>query len=311
MTVTPVLGLTLMSANMAQKEVVFNEAIVAFDALFRGSVISASLTADPASPALGDCYVIGASPTGLWSGHAYQIAFFYNGWQFVAPPLHLQLYDVATSSFMRYEGPSMHWVTVSSNPQHTPPLVANFTTFTNLNSATLTDRIAGAIPSLHVKPGGSGVNSTLYGVFQAAPGGAFSLVGKVKSTMFGTATGWNGAGIAVYNSAGPKATALWLTASNGPALGAGDWSGAITGGSLYLGTTLADGDYFLHIDYDGTNVNLGISRNGLDIVNVHSVTLASLLGAITAVGIFWGGSTAGIEHDFLHFYVGTLGTSGL
>ena len=31
---SPTLGLTLMSASQAQKEVVFNQAIIAFDALF-------------------------------------------------------------------------------------------------------------------------------------------------------------------------------------------------------------------------------------------------------------------------------------
>jgi hypothetical protein len=133
MTTTPVLNLTLMAPNMAQKEVVFNEAIVAFDALFRGSVISASLTADPASPALGDCYVIAHPATGLWSGNDYAIAFYYNGWQFITPPLQIQLYDVATSEFIRYEGSSLHWVSI---PATTVAVLADLTDVTGTGSAT-------------------------------------------------------------------------------------------------------------------------------------------------------------------------------
>ena len=48
MTTTPNLGLTLMTASQAQKEVVFNKFLVAFDALFRGVVLSMTLNTPPA-----------------------------------------------------------------------------------------------------------------------------------------------------------------------------------------------------------------------------------------------------------------------
>src|SRR3954453_20013198 len=97
---SPILGLTMMSASQAQKEVVFNNFLIAMDALFKGSVLDSTLTAPPVSPALGDAYIIAASPTGAWSGKAHKVAFYFNGWQFVAPPDKLRLYSVAQSEFM-------------------------------------------------------------------------------------------------------------------------------------------------------------------------------------------------------------------
>jgi hypothetical protein len=102
MSVSPVLGLTLMSASQAQKEAVFNALLIAMDSLFRGSVLSATLATPPTSPAEGDSYVIAASATGAWSGQDHKITFYFNGWQFITPPLQITLYDVATSAFIRY-----------------------------------------------------------------------------------------------------------------------------------------------------------------------------------------------------------------
>ena len=44
------------------------------------------LTAPPASPADGDCYLVAASPTGAWAGKGGQIAFrMSTAWEFIAP----------------------------------------------------------------------------------------------------------------------------------------------------------------------------------------------------------------------------------
>ena len=61
MATSPILGLTLMSSAQAQKEVVFNNFLIAMDALFKLSVISMSLTTPPGSPSEGDAYVVAAS----------------------------------------------------------------------------------------------------------------------------------------------------------------------------------------------------------------------------------------------------------
>lgn len=50
-------------------------------------IISISLSAPPASPVPGDTYVIAASPTGSWSGHAGKVAeYTLAGWAIIAPP---------------------------------------------------------------------------------------------------------------------------------------------------------------------------------------------------------------------------------
>lgn len=49
-------------------------------------IISMSLTAAPASPAIGDTYVVAASPTGTWAGQAGKVAEYQiGGWSFITP----------------------------------------------------------------------------------------------------------------------------------------------------------------------------------------------------------------------------------
>jgi len=124
---TPNLGLTLMSASQAQKDTVFNNLAIAFDALFKGSVISAAVTTPPASPAVGDAYIVPAGATGWPVGHDDNVAFYFNGWQYIAPPLKLRLYDVATGRFMTYQGPSTHW---TNDPLSTVSVLGDLTNVT-------------------------------------------------------------------------------------------------------------------------------------------------------------------------------------
>jgi hypothetical protein len=48
------------------------------------SIKDRDLAAPPGSPADGDCYIVAASPTGFWSGHSGDIAFYLNtAWAFI------------------------------------------------------------------------------------------------------------------------------------------------------------------------------------------------------------------------------------
>lgn len=131
MAVTPRLGVLMMASNMAAKEQVFNEAILSFDALFSGSVISAAITTPPSSPADGDCYVVPAGATGAWSGKTNKIAFAYNGWQFVTAPTQYRVYNQATSQFIRFNGST--WDVV---PAGAP---VDLVDLTDVNAASATD----------------------------------------------------------------------------------------------------------------------------------------------------------------------------
>lgn len=80
------LGITLIETGQSQKEVTMNEAITILDAVIGGGVKDKDLATPPGSPAAGDRYIVAASPTGAWTGHAKHIAYFFNGgWRFINP----------------------------------------------------------------------------------------------------------------------------------------------------------------------------------------------------------------------------------
>ena len=87
MTLTTDLDITLLAGSMVNGYVPANEAFVRLaHAAGGGRLVTATATnTPPGSPAAGDGYLIGASPTGAWAGHANEIAFYFNGWIFHSP----------------------------------------------------------------------------------------------------------------------------------------------------------------------------------------------------------------------------------
>jgi len=87
-TTTPDLGIPYIAASQAQPEITHNEAISLLQALSNG-VISRGLnappvTSPPTSPAEGDAYIVGTSPTDDWAGRANCIAvYFGTAWLFL------------------------------------------------------------------------------------------------------------------------------------------------------------------------------------------------------------------------------------
>lgn len=84
MTNSPDLGIPLVSSPPpAQAEVLHNEAILLLIALQKGATDRAVNT-PPVSPSEEDVYILGAAPTGAWSGKANKIAVFIGGaWSFI------------------------------------------------------------------------------------------------------------------------------------------------------------------------------------------------------------------------------------
>lgn len=83
---TPNLVLPYIDANQSQKHVTHNAAIRELDALVQLAVIDDALATPPASPADGDRYIVAASPTGAWAGHAGHVAAWQDGaWNFYVP----------------------------------------------------------------------------------------------------------------------------------------------------------------------------------------------------------------------------------
>ncbi|MGJ8526893.1 DUF2793 domain-containing protein [Maritalea sp.] len=77
--------LPLIETNQAQKHITHNESIRAIDALLHLAVESVETNDPPASPEPGNSWIIGAMPTGIWSGKERKIATYdVNGWQYHA-----------------------------------------------------------------------------------------------------------------------------------------------------------------------------------------------------------------------------------
>lgn len=68
-------------------------ALQILDTMVAAAVEVPPLNTPPASPAAGACYVVGAAPTGAWSGKAGQVAAFGpGGWRYVVPADGMEVY---------------------------------------------------------------------------------------------------------------------------------------------------------------------------------------------------------------------------
>ena len=79
-------GLALLASGQAQKEITHNMALLRVDALLHAAVESRSLSAPPGSPVAGQCWLVPAGATGLWTGQDGRIAHWQEGgWDYIAP----------------------------------------------------------------------------------------------------------------------------------------------------------------------------------------------------------------------------------
>lgn len=105
MDVTQRLGLPLIASGQAQKEVMHNEALLLADLLIGGAVEEPPRNAPPATPAAGQAWIVGASPSGDWVGKAGFIAgYTAGGWRFVAATDGLSLLVKSTGTFATRRG---------------------------------------------------------------------------------------------------------------------------------------------------------------------------------------------------------------
>lgn len=77
------------------------------DVLVAPAVEEPPLATPPSAPAIGNCYIIGSSPSGAWSGHAQQMAAYTSGgWRFVAPRVGTSVYVASSGSIAVFGGGS-------------------------------------------------------------------------------------------------------------------------------------------------------------------------------------------------------------
>lgn len=75
-----------MPTDCAAPSIISRGALQVLDLIVAAAIEEPALSTPPAAPAIGSCYLVGASPTGAWAGRANQLAAFSSGgWRFVAP----------------------------------------------------------------------------------------------------------------------------------------------------------------------------------------------------------------------------------
>lgn len=105
MPMTPRFGLPLLAVAQAQKEVTHNEALTLIDALIHAAVEAGPLNDPPAAPVSGRCWLVGAVPTGGWSGHVNAIAIWTaGGWRFVAARPGMMVVRLTDGAWLRFGG---------------------------------------------------------------------------------------------------------------------------------------------------------------------------------------------------------------
>src|SRR5712691_1817284 len=109
MLLSPNLSLDYIDVNSAQREVVHNSAVRSLDALVQLAVLDRDLASPPGSPANGQRWIVAASPTGAWAGHAKQIAAWQDSsWRFYVPQVGWLAYVVDEGALLAWNGSA--WV---------------------------------------------------------------------------------------------------------------------------------------------------------------------------------------------------------
>ena len=106
MTTTTHLGIMLVEQSQAQKEVTVNAALTRIDAILNNGAKSRTTNTPPGSPASGDLYIVGSTPTSAWTGQGGKITYYDQAWQFIAPGAGMTLWVNDESKLYSYDGSS-------------------------------------------------------------------------------------------------------------------------------------------------------------------------------------------------------------
>lgn len=134
------IGLPLLAAGQAQKEVYHNEALTIIDIVLEGAVEDHLVADPPASPTEGQCWIVAASPTGDWAGRAGQVAgWTAGGWRFVSPRPGMAFWHIPAGCLVRYDGSAWQVGQVTGSR-----LVIDGTQVTGAQQAAIPDPAGGA-----------------------------------------------------------------------------------------------------------------------------------------------------------------------
>ena len=101
---TPRFALPMLFPGQAQREFFVNEALTRADLLLHAT-IEGEVASPPPSPSLGQTWLVAASPSGVFAGHAGSLAGWTgDGWRFIAPRDGLRVFDRPNAAFRLYRG---------------------------------------------------------------------------------------------------------------------------------------------------------------------------------------------------------------
>jgi hypothetical protein len=105
MSQTSRLGLPFIESGQAQKELFHNEALRLIDVAVATAVETVGGNTPPSSPAAGQCFIVGTTPTGVWAGHGAAIAgYAAGGWRFVAAVAGMRALDKSGGQTACFDG---------------------------------------------------------------------------------------------------------------------------------------------------------------------------------------------------------------
>ena len=115
MTITPNLSLAYIDSGIPQPEVTHNDGVRVLDALVQLVVQDRDLATPPGSPADGRRWIVAASPTGAWSGHANHVLAWQDGaWRAYVPQIGWLAYVLDESVLLAWSGTA--WLNVNTVP---------------------------------------------------------------------------------------------------------------------------------------------------------------------------------------------------
>lgn len=159
MTDTPNHLLTLVEANQSQKEATLATDLYRVDMLLIPKIINRTTNTPPGSPANGDRYIVGSSPTGAWSGKAGNITMFAsNAWIFQAPIAGMIVLDTGAAELLVYKGSAWRsmWLgteLIKGSTTYDPPNLndnTQTTTTVTVTGAALGDYVVGVSFSINL-----------------------------------------------------------------------------------------------------------------------------------------------------------------
>ncbi len=110
---TPNLKLPYLDQNQNQKTVTHNAALRMLDALVQLQVQSSALSAPPASPGDGQCWIVASGGSGAWQGKDLNIAAWQDGaWMFYPPTIGTLAYNDAAGAPIVWTGSA--WAPIAS-----------------------------------------------------------------------------------------------------------------------------------------------------------------------------------------------------